>query len=500
MHLISILVTIDSLFFGVKATFVQIRTIQLFSSKLVQRNIGVKMYMKHESNPLNPAESDTDDNNKVRTLLTFDEVMVIIEKDDSTKLQEVISVGLLPDINMKGQCLLSLDSEQDPPYHVTLLCVAFLRRSILCVKVLLDSGADIESMIDYDDLHGIEYECNSTTVKLVKHLVKYGVEALDDKAISYSFDSIYQQSYYYDDVKGDEIATELLPYITDFSYPGYNGRTFLNLVCSKGKLDLARGLLERGADRDAVDRHRHDALYYASEYGHIAVVKLLLDWDKSRPISLDRLNLALINAVVWGGQLEAARILTEYGANAHTDALLRSVTGDYLTVFPSIPMATFLLDYGADVLATDYEGYSALHRVLLHRVGGRDYLTHGSLSLSELLLERGADANEVIDKTGETVLLYCCRHGVELVAPLLQHGADANLAHAITGETPLMIVALAGRISTVKLLLEHGADMNQTNLAGQTVLDQLAAKGEGWECTEIAQLCMEHVDNKPVLK
>ena len=359
--------------------------------------------------------------------------------------------------------------------------------------MLLNNGADIESMIHYNDLYFIEYDCKPSTVKLAKHLVKYGVETLDDKAISNCFESIYQQSCYCNDVKGDEIAAELLPYINDVNYRGYNGRTFLNLVCSKGKLDLARSLLERGADRDAVDRRRHDALYYASEYGHIAVVKLLLDWDKSRPISLDRLNLALINAVVWGGQLEAARILTEYGANAHPEALLQCF-GNNVHIILSVAMATFLLDHGADARATDYEGYSALSRVLVR------YHYPDRSTLMKLLLERGADAIDVIGKTGETVLLYCCRHGVELVAPLLQHGADANLAHATTGETPLMVAALDGRISTVKLLLEHGADVNQTNYAGQTVLDLLAAKGEGWGCTEIAQLCMKHADNEPVLK
>ena len=429
------------------------------------------MSMKREFDLANFTESDAKRRKAEDTLLSFDEIKEIIEKNDYTKLQAIISGGLLPDINIEGKYHLTLDNEQDhPPYSVTLLCVAFLRRSIESVKVLLNNGADIESMIHYNDLYFIEHIYKSSTVKLVKHLVKYGVETLDDKAISYSFESIYQKSHYYNDIKGDEIATELLPYITDVNYRGYNGRTFLNLVCSKGKLDLAWGLRERGADRDAVDRRRHDALYYASEYGHLAVVKLLLDWDKSRPISLDRLNLALINAVVWGGQLEAAVILTEYGANAHTEALLQCF-GNNVHIILSVAMATFLLDHGADARTSDDEGYSALSRVLVR------YHYPDRSALMKLLLERGADANEVIGKTGETVLLHCCRHSVELVAPLLQHGADGNLANATTGETPLMVAALAGRTGAVKVLLEHGADVNQTNYIGQTVLDLLGLGG-----------------------
>ena len=451
------------------------------------------MSMKREFSILNVTESDAK-RYKVAPL-SFEEVKEIIEKDDGTKLLEVINEGLLLDINMKGECLLYPHKQHHRKYLATLLGLALIRGSIECVKVLLDNGADTSCKLVDSYTSVLECACHSSSVGLVKLLIERGI-TFDDQAISRSFEHIYPIRG--NDDKRHQITNILLPYINDVMYAGYNGHTFLNLVCGKGNIDAARSLLERGADRDAVDRHRHDALYYASEYGHLAVVKLLLDWNKSRPISLDQLNRALINAVVWGGQLEAARILTDYGANAHTEALLGSVTGDYLTVYLAVPMATFLLDHGADLRATDYEGYSTLHRVLLHRVGGRDY--RGSLALSKLLLERGADANEVIDKTCETMLLCCCRHCVELVAPLLQHGADANLAHAITGETPLMVAALDGRISTVKLLLEHGADVNQTNLAGQTVLDLLAAKGKGWEFTEIAQLCMEHANNKPVLK
>ena len=59
------------------------------------------MSMKLDS--LNPTESSAEGNNKIRTLLSFDDINLIIEKDDSTKLKEVINEGLLPDINMIGK-------------------------------------------------------------------------------------------------------------------------------------------------------------------------------------------------------------------------------------------------------------------------------------------------------------------------------------------------------------------------------------------------------------
>ena len=447
--------------------------------------------MKREFSLLNFTESDESDN-KIRIPLTFDEIKEIIEKDDRTTLQEVMKKGLLPDINMNGECLIYPHKEHRRKYSATLLGLAFIRGSIECVKMLLDYGADINCSIVACYASVLECASHSSSVDLVKLLIERGI-TFDDRDISNSFELVYLARN--NDDECNQITILLLPYINNVNYVGKNESTFLHRICSKGNISFARTLLERGADRDAVDDLGNDALYYASECGHLAIVRLLLDWDKSRPVSLDRLNHSLTYAAVWSGQLEAARILTECGANAHTAALLGSVTGDYFTVYLSAPMATFLLDHGADVRAIDGEGCSVLYRVLFRHQGNPNYL-----ALAKLLLERGADADEVISESGATLLLHACRHNAELVVSLLQHGADANLANAITGETPLIRAALDGRISTVKLLLEHGADVNQTNCAGHSVLDLLAAKGKGWEFTEIAQLCMEHADKKLTLK
>ena len=56
----------------------------------------------------------------------------------------------------------------------------------------------------------------------------------------------------------------------------------------------------------------------------------------------------------------------------------------------------------------------------------------------------------------------------------LQHGADVNRAN-LAGETPLHIAASLGHIRNVSYLAQHGAALNQTTLEGDTALHRAAA-------------------------
>jgi ankyrin repeat protein len=62
-------------------------------------------------------------------------------------------------------------------------------------------------------------------------------------------------------------------------------------------------------------------------------------------------------------------------------------------------------------------------------------------------------------ETGETALHLAAGEGhLEIVKLLLEHGADVNAKTAY--ETALHLAAGEGHLEIVKLLLEHGADVN----------------------------------------
>ena len=84
----------------------------------------------------------------------------------------------------------------------------------------------------------------------------------------------------------------------------------------------------------------------------------------------------------------------------------------------------------------------------------------GHWQIASTLLKRGADPNK---HGGMFVPLICAsEHGVDdIVRELIDHGADVNVECEYFDEcTPLLEAIKAGHLSTIELLLLHGADPN----------------------------------------
>lgn len=124
---------------------------------------------------------------------------------------------------------------------------------------------------------------------------------------------------------------------------------------------------------------------------------------------------------------------------------------------------------GPDLGARDDDDLTALHTAV----------SDGRLEFARILLEAGADPNALRESDAVTPLKFAIRHP-ELVQLLLAAGADPEFPPEAP-QSALMLAARAGRLPTVRLLLEAGADpARRCGLSwaeGDTAADLAAKEG-----------------------
>lgn len=137
-----------------------------------------------------------------------------------------------------------------------------------------------------------------------------------------------------------------------------------------------------------------------------------------------------------------------------------------------VPRMRLLLEFGADIDARDGGGHNALYRV----ANGSGSEEAGRTAI-KLLIEHGADVNQVTGVGGMTPLHMSARRGtIGIAEALLDAGAHIE-AKDKNGETPLRRAVNCGQEQVVRLLLSRGANPRSMDKFGRTPID--AARSEG---------------------
>jgi ankyrin repeat protein len=225
--------------------------------------------------------------------------------------------------------------------------------------------------------------------------------------------------------------------------------TPLMLAAECGSVDIARLLLNAGADPNARDSHVYvgqgrgrTALYYAAACDRTAVLELLLRAGAVCNV-YDSLGISPLTAACLAGSEKAALTLIQAGAEVIPRRSRVRLTPLSAAVSKRhTGLVNFLLDHGADVTQADDTGSTPLMTAAT---------THDYDMVMEIL-RRHPDVNAQ-ELDGFTALMYACTIGavppdLRIVKALLDAGADPRLKDR-EGRTALTIAKYSYRATEV---------------------------------------------------
>jgi ankyrin repeat protein len=285
-----------------------------------------------------------------------------------------------------------------------------------------------------------------------------------------------------------EIVKLLVEAGADVNAPHAEGETPLMTAARTGNPEAIGVLLDHGAQINAAEQWRgQTALMWAAAEGHNEAVKLLLargalpdakskvfDFTQLRPkpgsvaMNFPRGGFTALLFAARQGHLPVVKTLVEAGADINlgdpdgTTPLIIAIINFHYDV------AAYLIEQGADVHAADGRGRTALYAAvdqknldISNRPPAKVEDHHTPLSLIQMLLARGANPNAALLRP--------------LTARAVLDGADGAMG---AGATPFLRAARGGDVETMKLLLEHKANLHATTQAGANAM--LIAAGTGW--------------------
>lgn len=124
-----------------------------------------------------------------------------------------------------------------------------------------------------------------------------------------------------------------------------------------------------------------------------------------------------------------------------------------------------LIGRGADLSATDRDGWSGLHFAA----------QAGATALATMLVDAGAAVNAV-DRSGWSPLAHACAGGKADMASLLLSSGGAPDAGDEGGITPLMRASLGGHAELIRIMLAAGADPAKMDGKGRSAVAHAATE------------------------
>ena len=372
-------------------------------------------------------------------------------------------------------------------------------------ELLLERGVHVNTRREgnFTPLH---VACHFGKLEIVQLLLDHGADA--NAETEGGLKVLHQVSFgpYECQEDGVRVAELLLEHGAEVDTRDKDHSTPLHFASRYGKLEMVRLLLDLGADPEANaegdmgEKPLHDVSRgeYRSQEEGVCIAQLLL--EHGADVNTRRNDhWTPLHTASYLGNVEIARLLLDHGADPEANAegdmgekpLHKVSVGDYRSQEDGVRVAQLLLERGADVNTRRHDHQTPLHVA--------SYF--GNVEIVRLLLDHGADseANAEGDYGSKPLHSLSCgkfkyqEDGVRVVELLLDRGADVNTRRD-DHWTPLHLATICGKFDIAQLLIDRGAEVNAVDNFGKTPLHEVSRnKYEPQEDgVRIAQLLLDH--------
>ncbi|KAJ6477191.1 ankyrin repeat-containing domain protein [Mycena vitilis] len=265
-----------------------------------------------------------------------------------------------------------------------------------------------------------------------------------------------------------EMVLLLLNHGADVNGQGYYG-TALQAASGEGHKNIVRLLTERGAEISPSNETGRSMcpspLQAASNGGHVRIVQFLPSYEGRIELAKALLDLGAdinastgsyrtaLTAASYGGNIEMVRLLIGKGAHINAEG------GRYFTALRAaaerghVDVARLLIENGARINAKEDEQSC---RTALYEASD-----HGRIEVVRLLVHKGALSNAEGKKCNRLALYVAAERGrVEIMQLLLDAGMDVDASGGHYGNALQAAAADSAKFAAVQLLLQRGAQVN----------------------------------------
>jgi ankyrin repeat protein len=322
------------------------------------------------------------------------------------------------------------------------------------LETLLRSGVDPNQQ-DAKGIKPLYYAVLARNRSHIETLLKYGakLDGVEHFLRNESTASNQTQSASVAEPSDLEIVALLLDHGADVNRRLRSGRQPLDWAVRNGYVELARVLLERGAEAEIYKWHYpvwrwkqlRSPLSLAAEKDMLEMARLLLRYG-SDVDGVDPTERTPLSWAAAAGSLEMMSLLLDHGANIDRCSRKYGTVLRFAVITSQVAIVRFLLDRWATADQVDHFGRSPIS----YAAG------YGNLQILDLLLERGASVH-IWDDKHRTPLSYAAEEGhLVVVRRLLEHGARVD-TEDWEYNTPISYATDKGHLAIISLLLEHGA-------------------------------------------